>query len=195
MNKKITLLFGTGNNNKILELQKQLPMNIEVIGLASANIHTELLETRDTILGNSLQKIEQLIELYGDNCITEDTGLCVPALNGAPGVHSARYAGPQKNDDDNIDKLLYDLKDKSREAYFHTVISLYWNKKIYTFEGKCHGHILTQRQGEGGFGYDPIFMPDGFDRSFAEMSMEEKTHISHRGIAVDKLIGFINENV
>ncbi len=191
--KKVKLLFGTGNTHKVQEFKNKMPDFIELLGMRNAGIEAELRETRDTIKGNALQKVEQLSSLYEGNCFSEDTGLCVPSLGGAPGVHSARYAGPDKVDSDNIDKLLSNLAQKDRSAYFLTVIALWWDGEMYTFEGKCSGRILEERIGEGGFGYDPIFMPEGFTRSFAQMSIEEKNKISHRARAASKLLQFLRD--
>lgn len=191
----IKLLFGTGNKNKVLELKKKMGNPINLLSMEDVGITTELKETRDTIEGNAIQKVEQLYALYGGNCFSEDTGLCVPALNGSPGVNSARYAGPDKNDDMNIDKLLENLTDLKRDAYFLTKIALCWEGELYTFEGKCTGTILKKRNGEGGFGYDPVFQPTGFKRSFAEMTIEEKNEISHRAMAVEKFSKFLREAI
>lgn len=189
--KKLKLIFGTGNKNKVVELQERLPDYIELHDMESIGITTDFIENSGTIKGNAIQKLNQLTELYAGNCLTEDTGLCVPALGGAPGVHSARYAGPEKSEEKNIQKLLKEIQGKDRNAYFLTVIALYWDSDIYTFEGRCAGRILEEKTGTGGFGYDPIFQPIGYRKSFAELSTHEKGVISHRGKALNKLLDFI----
>ena len=141
---------------------------------------------------NALQKVRQVYEKTGENCFADDTGLEVEVLNGDPGVYSARYAGEQKKSEDNMNLLLKNLKGKSnRKARFRTVVALIWEGEEHSFEGICPGEITTERSGEGGFGYDPIFIPNGYDRTFAEMTMDEKSDISHRGLAVNGLVEFL----
>ena len=183
------LIFATSNANKVSEVNKLLPENIQVHSLKDIGFTDELPETQDTIEGNAIQKAETLYKLTGKDCFAEDTGLIVPALNGEPGVYSARYAGPQKNDQDNMNLLLKNLQDHSdRSAYFKTVIALFIDGKHYTFEGRAEGRIIESPRGDQGFGYDPIFLPNGYNTTFAEMNMSEKGSISHRAKALQLLI-------
>lgn len=183
------LIFATSNANKVSEVNKLLPENIQVHSLKDIGFTDELPETQDTIEGNAIQKAETLYKLTGKDCFAEDTGLIVPALNGEPGVYSARYAGPQKNDQDNMNLLLKNLQDHSdRSAYFKTVIALFIDGKHYTFEGRAEGRIIESPRGGQGFGYDPIFLPNGYNTTFAEMNMSEKGSISHRAKALQLLI-------
>ncbi|MEX0996843.1 MAG: non-canonical purine NTP diphosphatase [Flavobacteriaceae bacterium] len=183
------IVFATNNPNKIKEVKSQLPATIELLSLAEIGCNEDIPETSPTIEGNALQKATYIKENYGYDCFADDTGLEVDALNGAPGVFSARYAGEQKNDDDNMNKLLTELKIKpNRKAQFKTVIALILNGKNISFTGICKGTILENKRGNQGFGYDPIFQPEGFDLAFAEMSLEQKNNIGHRGKAVQKLI-------
>lgn len=183
------LIFATSNANKVSEVNKLLPENIQVHSLKDIGFTDELPETQDTIEGNAIQKAETLYKLIGKDCFAEDTGLIVPALNGEPGVYSARYAGPQKNDQDNMNLLLKNLQDHSdRSAYFKTVIALFIDGKHYTFEGRAEGRIIESPRGGQGFGYDPIFLPNGYNTTFAEMNMSEKGSISHRAKALQLLI-------
>lgn len=183
------LIFATSNANKVSEVNKLLPDNIQVHSLKDIGFTDELPETQDTIEGNAIQKAETLYKLTGKDCFAEDTGLIVPALNGEPGVYSARYAGPQKNDLDNMNLLLQNLQDHAeRSAYFKTVIALFIDGKHHTFEGRAEGHIIRHPRGNQGFGYDPIFLPNGFDTTFAEMNMTEKGSVSHRAKALQLLI-------
>ena len=186
------LVFATNNANKIKEVQALIPNHIKVLSLADILCIEDIPETQPTIEGNAIQKAEYLIKHYGYDCFADDTGLEVEALNGEPGVFSARYAGPQRNAEDNTNKLLTELKVKpNRNAQFKTVIALQINGKLHTFTGICKGTITKEKHGEGGFGYDPIFKPNGFDKTFAEISLEEKNRIGHRGKAVQKLIAFL----
>lgn len=183
------LIFATSNANKVSEVNKLLPENIQVHSLKDIGFTDELPETQDTIEGNAIQKAETLYKLIGKDCFAEDTGLIVPTLNGEPGVYSARYAGPQKNDQDNMNLLLKNLQDHSdRSAYFKTVIALFIDGKHYTFEGRAEGRIIESPRGGQGFGYDPIFLPNGYNTTFAEMNMSEKGSISHRAKALQLLI-------
>lgn len=183
------LIFATSNANKVSEVNKLLPDNIQVHSLKDIGFTDELPETQETIEGNAIQKAETLYKLIGKDCFAEDTGLIVPALNGEPGVYSARYAGPQKNDLDNMNLLLKNLQDHSdRNAYFKTVIALFIDGKHYTFEGRAEGRIIESPRGTQGFGYDPIFLPKGYNTTFAEMNMSEKGSISHRAKALQLLI-------
>ena len=190
---KIKLVFATNNKNKLHEVQAMLT-NFEIVSLADIGCFEDIPETADTLEGNSILKANFVTEKYGLNCFADDTGLEVKSLNNAPGVYSARYAGSENNSENNIQKLLTELKNKSdKSAQFRTAVTLNIEGKQFTFEGMCKGKILDKKQGEQGFGYDPIFMPEGFDKSFAEMNMTEKGSISHRGRAIQKLVTFLNE--
>lgn len=191
----MTIVFASNNPNKILEIQNMLPPTIKILSLESIGCTEEIPETADTIEGNAIQKANYVTEKYGYECFADDTGLEVYALNGEPGVYSARYAGKQKDANDNMEKLLDNLKDKSdRSAQFKTVIALNLNGKQQLFTGIVEGEITTEKSGNGGFGYDPIFKADGFSKTFAEISSAEKAEISHRGIAMKKLIAFLINN-
>ena len=185
------LVFATNNANKLREAQ-QILTNFEILGLKDAGIHDELPETHETILENSKEKAEYLSNKYHINCFSDDTGLEVEALNGAPGVYSARFAGPQKNNDDNIALLLQKLQGvENRKARFVTYITLIINGKEHIFEGEMRGTILPYRTGNGGFGYDPVFQPEGYTQSVAELSPEAKNQISHRGRSLKKMAEFL----
>lgn len=185
------LVFATNNANKLREAQ-QILTNFEILGLKDAGIHDELPETHETILENSKEKAEYLYNKYHINCFSDDTGLEVEALNGAPGVYSARFAGPQKNNDDNIALLLQKLQGvENRKARFVTYITLIINGKEHIFEGEMRGTILPYRTGNGGFGYDPVFQPEGYTQSVAELSPEAKNQISHRGRSLQKMAEFL----
>lgn len=186
------LVFASNNHNKIAEIKQMLPSSIELLSLEEIGCIEDIPETADTIEGNAILKANYVSEKYGFSCFADDTGLEVEALNGEPGVYSARYAGEQKNADDNMDKLLENLKDKSsRKAQFKTIIALNINNEQHLFEGIIKGDIITEKRGQKGFGYDPIFVPEGFSTTFAEMEMNEKAKLSHRGIATRKLISFL----
>jgi len=188
------IVFATHNGNKLEEVQQLLPKRINLLSLPDINCTEDILETANTLEGNAKIKADYITDTYGYDCFADDTGLEVNALNGAPGVYSARYAGEPANAEANMQKLLTSLEDKiDRKAQFRTVIVLNLNGKQYFFEGICKGEILQAKQGELGFGYDPIFKPEGYAVSFAEMSMEEKGKISHRGRAVTKLVEFLKE--
>lgn len=190
------LIFATHNQNKLSEVKALMPQNIELLGLRDINFHEDIEETALTIEGNASLKSTAIYKSVGINCFSDDSGLLVDALNGEPGVHSARYAGEQKNDEDNIRKILTELNGKeNRKAHFKTVMSLIVEGKEHLFEGKINGTIITEKRGNNGFGYDPIFVPDGFTKTFAEMTKEEKSSISHRGIALKKLIEFLKTNL
>jgi|ERR1700741_938304 len=187
------LVFATANKNKALEIGKLLPPEIKVLTLLDIHITEEIPETAGTIEGNALQKAKYVFIRSGINCFADDTGLEVEALNGAPGVDTAYYGGPQKNADDNMNKLILELKNKvNRKAQFKTIIALVINGEEYVFEGIIKGEIAREKRGEKGFGYDPVFIPEGHSRTFAEMETDEKNHISHRAIATQKLIRFLN---
>ena len=191
---KLKLVFATNNKNKLKEVQAMLT-NFEIVSLADINCFDDIPETADTLTGNAILKADYITKKFGLNCFADDTGLEVKALNGEPGVYSARYAGTENNSEKNMHKLLTKLGDNlNREAQFKTAIALNINKKQFIFEGICKGHILKQKQGSSGFGYDPIFMPEGFKKSFAEMDLNEKGAISHRGKAIQELVHFLNNH-
>lgn len=188
------LVFASNNKNKIQEIQALVPNSIQILSLEEIGCTEDIPETADTIEGNAILKANYVTEKYGYDCFADDTGLEVDSLNGAPGVYSARYAGEQKDANDNMDKLLDELKDKSnRKANFKTVIALNLNGKQNLFTGIINGKIIDEKIGTNGFGYDPIFVADGYNKTFAELSMEEKSTISHRGIAVKELILFLQK--
>lgn len=188
------LVFATNNQHKVDEVQVMLPSSLELKTLSQVNINEDIPEDYPTLEGNALQKARYIYEKYGYSCFADDTGLEIEALNGEPGVYSARYAGEQKNSEDNIDKVLAKLgSEVNRKACFRTVIALILEGKEYLFEGRVDGDILSERHGTNGFGYDPIFRPEGFSVSFAEMEMGVKNEISHRGRAVAKLVDFLSK--
>lgn len=183
------LVIATNNQHKVEEIRRALGDKIKLISLKDLGCREEIPEDGTTLKENAYQKAKYIWDKYNKNCFADDTGLMVEALDGAPGVYSARYAGEHCSFDDNIDLLLENMEGKTnRNAYFATVICLIQDSEPVYFEGKCEGCILTERYGRGGFGYDPIFMPKGYGESFAEISMEEKNKISHRGKATEKLI-------
>lgn len=186
------IVFATSNSNKIKEVQTLLPNSIEIIGLEDIGCHEEVPETSNTIEGNALQKANYVFTNYNIPCFADDTGLEVETLNGEPGVFSARYAGEEKNSEKNMQKLLNNLKEKdNRSAQFKTVIALVGiETNPLLFEGICEGEITKIKKGAKGFGYDPVFKPINFDKTFAEMTINEKNKISHRGKAVQLLIDF-----
>ncbi len=191
--KMITLIFATNNQHKVKEIRSVLNDRFNIITLQEAGIDIDIPEPHDTIEANASEKSKVIFNLTHQNCFSEDTGLEVKSLNGEPGVKSARYAGDEKDFQKNIDKLLLNLKEKeNRTARFKTVISLILNNQEYLFEGICKGKIIDIQKGNKGFGYDPVFVPDGSDKTFAEMSMEEKNIFSHRRKATDQLISFLN---
>lgn len=186
------LVFATHNPGKLQEVREILAPKYEVLGLTDLNDHEEIIEDADTLEGNAIIKAETVWKRHCMNCFSDDTGLEIAALNGAPGVYSARYAGPQKNSEDNMDKVLHELKDKNdRSAQFRTVMALQWNGKTELFEGIVKGQIAEERSGSKGFGYDPVFIPEGYNISFAEMDAQLKNSMSHRGRAMEKLIKFL----
>jgi XTP/dITP diphosphohydrolase len=186
------LVFATHNPGKLQEVREILAPKYEVLGLTDLNDHEEIIEDADTLEGNAIIKAETVWKRHGMNCFSDDTGLEIAALNGAPGVYSARYAGPQKNSEDNMVKVLHELKDKNdRSAQFRTVMALQWNGKTELFEGIVKGQIAEERSGSKGFGYDPVFIPEGYNISFAEMDAQLKNSMSHRGRAMEKLIKFL----
>jgi XTP/dITP diphosphohydrolase len=187
------LVFASNNKNKIKEIQLLVPQSIQVLSLEDIGCFEEIPETANTIEGNAIQKANYVTDKYGYNCFADDTGLEVEALNGEPGVYSARYAGDQKDATDNMDKLLNNLKDKSkRTAQFKTVIALNLNGNQILFTGIIKGKIIEEKVGTNGFGYDPIFVADGYIKTFAEFSIVEKSTISHRGLAVKQLVDFLS---
>lgn len=188
----LEIVFATGNAHKIREVAALLPPGIRLKSLADIGCTGELPETTPTIEGNALQKARYVHAHYGVNCFAEDTGLEIDALNGEPGVRSARYAGEDKQAEDNTRLVLAKMKGiADRRARFRTVIALILDGKEHVFEGVAEGQIAASPAGNGGFGYDPIFVPEGAHRSFAEMDTEEKGAISHRGKAVAKLLAFL----
>ena len=186
------IVFATNNPNKLAEVRALMPQ-WEILSLSDINCHEEIPETEITLQGNARLKADYVTNTYGYDCFADDTGLEVPALNGAPGVYSARYAGESANAENNMNKLLSELQDKeNRSAQFRTVVALNLKGKSYFFEGVCKGEILKEKHGKSGFGYDPVFVPEGLHISFAQMSKTAKGHISHRGKAIRKLITFLN---
>ena len=189
-----TLIFATNNQHKVEEIKKIIGTKFQIIPLKEAGIDVDIPEPHDTLEANAIEKSSFIHRLNNQNCFSEDTGLETDALNGEPGVKSARYAGEGKDFQQNIDKLLLNLKGiENRKAMFRTVISLILDNKEYLFEGICEGRIIEDQKGSQGFGYDPVFIPDGSEKTFAEMSMDEKNIFSHRRKATDQLIAFLNE--
>ena len=190
------IVFATNNANKLAEIRQLMPKEIEILSLKEINCFEELPETSDTLEDNAAQKAFYVFDNYGHNCFADDTGLEIDALDGRPGVYSARYAGLECKAEDNIQKILGEMKGEiNRDASFRTIISLVIDGKEFQFEGELEGQIIPEKWGEKGFGYDPIFLADGYEKSFAQMSMEEKGAISHRGIAVKNLIQFLEKRV
>jgi len=186
------LVFATNNPNKLSEIQSLVPDGIEILSLKEINCNEELPETNPTLEGNALQKAKYIFDNYGFNCFADDTGLEIEALNGDPGVYSARYAGEDCKSEDNMRKVLEKLgEETNRTAKFRTVIALILDGNQTLFEGECFGDITKTKSGVEGFGYDPIFTPKGYDTTFAEMTKNEKGKISHRGKAVEKLVDFL----
>lgn len=187
------LVFASNNLNKIKEIQSILNGSIQLLSLEDIGCHEEIPETADTIEGNAILKANYVTEKYGYDCFADDTGLEVKALNGEPGVYSARYAGEQKNADDNMNKLLEALKnEENRSAQFKTVIALNLEGKQHLFTGLAKGTITLDKTGNHGFGYDPIFQPENYTETFAELASEIKNKISHRAKATEQLIDFLN---
>ena len=186
------LVFATHNEHKLREVQELVPSHVELVSLTDIGCYDDIAETEDTIEGNARLKAEYVRKNYGLGCFADDTGLEVHALGGAPGVYSARYAGPAKNSEENIKKLLKNLNGiDDRSAQFKTVIALSLADAELDFEGICKGEIIDEPRGHEGFGYDPVFQPTGYNLTFAEMNSEEKGKISHRGIAIRKLVAFL----
>src|SRR5260221_6507986 len=200
---RIRIIFATNNDHKVAEIQAAIGLSLEVVSLRQAGIDIDIPEPHDTLEANATEKSATIHRLTGANCFSEDTGLEVAALNGEPGVKSARYAGEDRTFEKNIEKLLNKLNAATtngaghpapathRQARFRTLISLIWEGIEHQFEGICNGHILPEPTGTGGFGYDPVFVPEGATRSFAQMSLEEKNHYSHRRKAADQLVAFL----
>jgi XTP/dITP diphosphohydrolase len=189
----IELVFATNNRHKLNELSQLAGEKFHLLSLKDINCFDDIPETADTLEGNAAIKAQYVWEKFGINCFADDTGLEVDALNGQPGVFSARYAGVDQDSEANLSKVLEVLTGNSnRKARFRTVICLIIEGKEYYFEGIVNGNLLSKRQGKEGFGYDPIFVPVGYDKTFAEMDMAVKNKISHRGIATEKLIAFLN---
>jgi XTP/dITP diphosphohydrolase len=187
------LVFATNNLHKLKEVQEMLSNSMEVLSLKDIGCFEDIEETEITLEGNAKLKADYITKKYGFDCFADDTGLEVEALDGKPGVYSARYAGEHGNAEKNMEKLLFELQNKlSRKAKFRTIIALNITNKQYLFEGICDGEILNEKTGVKGFGYDPIFKPSNASCSFAEMNSEEKNIISHRGIAIQKLVQFLN---
>ena len=185
------IVFATGNPNKLKEINSAIN-GFKIVGLKDLGITEEIPETGDTLMKNALQKAKYVYNKTGLDCFSDDTGLEIEALNYRPGVYSAMYAGPDCNAENNIRKVLEELEESTnRKAQFKTVIALILNGKEYFFEGLVNGVILNERSGKGGFGYDPIFRPIGYEESFAKMTIGQKNEISHRGLAVKKLITFL----
>ena len=188
------IIFATHNQNKLLEVQALMPSYIKLISLEDLGFDEDIPETSGTIAGNAIQKVEYLKNRFQQPIFADDTGLLVEALDGEPGVYSARYAGEQKSSEDNMDLLLKKLtNNNNRSARFVTAIALDLNNNQTLFEGVCEGSILLERSGSKGFGYDPVFQPDGYKKSFAQMTLTEKGAISHRAKALAKLIEYLKE--
>ena len=187
------IVFATNNPNKLKEIQSLIPKEIEIISLKEIGCNEDIPETGDTLEANAFQKAHYIKDNYNYDCFADDTGLEIDELNGDPGVYSARYAGPERNANTNMNKVLNELKGKkNRKAQFRTAIALILKDEEHLFEGKVEGYISKDKQGNEGFGYDPIFIPENDIRSFAQMSMQEKGAISHRGRAVKKLVTYLN---
>ncbi len=190
------LVFATNNKHKLEEIRHMLSgSNIEIVSLKDIGFSGDIPETAETLEGNALQKARFICKRYHANCFADDTGLEVDCLGGAPGVYSARYAGERCNFDDNIEKLLKEMGgSENRKACFITVIALIIAGKEYVFQGKVCGQIMRERHGDGGFGYDPLFLPDGYEKTFAQMPLEEKNNISHRYLAMRSMKDFLIKN-
>lgn len=188
----MSLVFATNNKHKLEEISPLLEGTYEIIPLETIGCHDDIPEDHETLEENALQKARYIKEHYGCDCFADDTGLEIEALNGQPGVYSARYAGPAKDSKANMQKVLDNMQNQAnRKACFRTIIALILDGQEYLFEGRVDGEILTEQHGSAGFGYDPIFRPEGFKESFAEMDLDTKNSISHRGRAVSKLVDFL----
>ena len=189
------LVFATNNKHKLEEISHILDEHYKIVSLKEIGCNEDIAETAETLEGNALLKARYIHSRYGRDCFADDTGLEIDALDGKPGVFSARYAGPGHDHQKNMDKVLFEMAGQAnRKAQFRTVIALILEGQEYLFEGIVKGEILTERHGDKGFGYDPIFKPDGFDLSFAEMDLDDKNEISHRGRATRKLAEFLNKS-
>ena len=189
-----TIVFATNNSHKLEEVRAIVSGKINIVSLSEIGCHDDIPETADTLEGNALLKARFVKEKYGYDCFADDTGLEVEALNGEPGVRSARYAGDAHDSDANMEKLLHALNgEQNRKAHFRTVIALIMNGKEEYFEGVVNGHIIEDRRGSTGFGYDPVFMPDGYNETFAELGVDIKNNISHRAIATRKFAERLNQ--
>lgn len=192
--KKKTLVFATNNAHKLEEVRSILSGSLQIVSLKEIGCEEDIPETADTLEGNALQKAHYIKEHYGYDCFADDTGLEVQSLDNAPGVFSARYAGPEHDSEANVRKLLAEMEGvDNRKAHFRTAIALVLDGKDHLFEGVIHGVITHERKGTSGFGYDPVFMPDSYTQTFAEMGDEIKNQISHRALAVEKLSLFLND--
>lgn len=188
-----TLVFATNNKHKLDEVKKITNHLVTILSLSEINCHDEIPETADTLEGNALQKARYIKEHFGYDCFADDTGLEVEALDNAPGVYSARYAGPDHDAEANMKKLLSEMEGKeNRKARFRTVIALIREGKEYLFDGQINGQIIQEKRGNAGFGYDPVFMPDTYTQTFAELGDDIKNGISHRALAVQKLVSFLS---
>lgn len=188
-----TLVFATNNLHKLEEVKNITRHLVRIVSLSEINCHDEIPETADTLEGNALQKARYIKEHYGYDCFADDTGLEVEALDNAPGVYSARYAGPEHDAEANMHKLLHEMEgEENRKARFRTVIALIRDGREYLFEGLIEGVITRDKRGDSGFGYDPIFQPDGYEQTFAELGNDTKNQISHRALAVQKLAAFLS---
>jgi XTP/dITP diphosphohydrolase len=186
------LLFASSNEHKIAEIKALLPHGFQLISLKEIQFYDDIPETADTLEGNAIQKATFLADKMNIPCFADDSGLIIPSLNGEPGVYSARYAGDHRNADDNMNLVLDKLRDQNeRNAHFSTVIALYIHHKVHIFDGKIDGTIIHEKRGNAGFGYDPIFLPDGSEKTFAEMSTEEKNARSHRARALEKMMTYL----
>jgi len=186
------LVFATNNNHKLEEVRAILGESFEVVGLKDIGCYDDIPETSETLEGNALQKAQYVFDRFGSDCFADDTGLEISALNGAPGVYSARFAGEECDAQKNMQKVLLQLgENENRDACFRTVIALIQGGNVKYFEGKICGDIAKVRTGDSGFGYDPIFIPEGYNKSFAELTSEEKNKISHRALAVKKLADYL----
>ena len=188
------IVFATNNPNKLKEIQSLIPKEIKIISLNEIGCNEDIPETGDTLEANAFQKAHYIKDNFNYDCFADDTGLEIDELNGDPGVYSARYAGPERNANSNMNKVLNELKGKkNRKAQFRTAIALILKGEEHLFEGKVEGYISKDKQGNEGFGYDPIFIPENEIRTFAQMSMQEKGAISHRGRAVRNLVAYLNK--
>jgi len=190
------IVFATNNEHKLKEVKEIADGKFEICGLSGFGLTEDIPEDQTTLEGNALQKARYIYDKFGKNCFADDTGLEVECLNGEPGVISARYAGENKSMQENISKLLFNLKDcANRKARFRTVIALIIDNNEYLFEGIINGKIINEQKGQNGFGYDPLFIPDGYNLTFAELPVEVKNKISHRALAMDQLFNFLRKNI